>query len=266
MRIDKSLVSAQQHEKKFVFRSAISTGSYSEFLLAIFSLVEHKVPSYVCFANVHMIVEAYHNKAFREVVNNAAIVAPDGKPLSVFLRLFKGLKQDRICGMDMMPDLLALAESLDKSVYFYGTTNDMLLKIVQRTKNEFPSLRIAGYFSPPFKKVTPEEMRVFVSQIKKTAPDLVFVALGCPKQEIWMARNKDEIGACLLGLGQAFHVYAGTEKRLPVWMRHLSLEWIYRLYQEPDRLWRRYMFTNSYFMFLVGRYAFYRLFRGRSFS
>ncbi len=87
--------------------------------------------------------------------------------------------------------------------------------------------------------------------IKKLAPDLVFVSLGCPKQEEWMAANRDHLGACLLGVGQAFNTYAGVEKRLPLWMRNLSLEWLYRLYAEPKRLWKRYLVTNSYFLLLT---------------
>jgi N-acetylglucosaminyldiphosphoundecaprenol N-acetyl-beta-D-mannosaminyltransferase len=237
-------------KKKTILGASISTGSYENFIDEIFSLVEAKVPSYVCFANVHMIVEAYKNRSFRKILNNATVAAPDGKPLSVFLRLSEGLKQPRVCGMDLLPDILKKAEACQKSVYFYGTTNDLLQTIEKKAHAEFPNLKIAGYYSPPFRELSDEETSHITDMIKKAAPDLVFVSLGCPKQEKWMAANKDSLGACLLGLGQAFKVYAGEEKRLPKWMRELSLEWAYRFYLEPRRLWKRYLYTNSLFLFL----------------
>jgi N-acetylglucosaminyldiphosphoundecaprenol N-acetyl-beta-D-mannosaminyltransferase len=250
-------------KKESIFNSFISTGSYQEFIDAIFSFVETKTPSYVCFANVHMVIEAYHDKAFQKIINDANLVAPDGRPLSVFLRLFKGIKQERVCGMDLLPDLLRWAEALGKSVYFYGTTDELLEVIIHKARNEFPTLRIAGCYAPPFKSSLSEEESSFaLNKIKESKPDLVFVALGCPKQEKWMAENKDAIGACLLGLGQAFKVYAGCEKRLPRWMRNLSLEWAYRLYLEPSRLWKRYAYTNFYFLFLTLKFCAVKIFRG----
>jgi N-acetylglucosaminyldiphosphoundecaprenol N-acetyl-beta-D-mannosaminyltransferase len=247
--------------RKTIISSSISIGTYEGFIDEIFSYVHFKIPSYVCFANVHMVMEAYKDPSFRTVINEANLVAPDGKPLSVFLKLSEGIKQDRICGMDLLPDLLRKAEASGKSVYFYGTTEDLLKAIEQKAKNEFPALRISGYYSPPFRDLSPAEKSHIVHRINEAAPDLVFVSLGCPKQEKWMAEHRDKIGACLLGLGQAFKVYAGQEKRLPPWMRDLSLEWVYRLYLEPGRLWKRYVFTNSHFLVLAVQALIYQCFR-----
>lgn len=241
-------------EKKPVLNSLISIGAYREFIQQIFSLVMHKIPSYVCFANVHMVVEGYKDITFQKIVNNANVAAPDGKPVSLFLQYFGKLNQDRVCGMDLFPDLLQEAERLGKSIYLYGTTDELLTTIIQKAKKEFPSLKISGFYSPPFRNLSEEENISIIAKIKATSPDLVFVSLGCPKQEKWMAQNRDNIGACLLGVGQAFKVYAGVEKRLPKWMRNLSLEWLYRFYLEPQRLWKRYLFTNSYFLFLTFQY------------
>ena len=246
--------------RKAIFNTRISIGAYQDFIDTIFSLVERKIPSYVCFANVHMLIEAHRNPAFQRIVNEANIVAPDGRPLSVFLQLFLGIRQERVCGMDLLPDILQWAEALNKSVYFYGTTDEMLKTIVRKAKDEFPTLRVAGSYSPPFKTFLSENEKAdIIRTIKGASPDLVFVALGCPKQEKWMAEMKSEIGACLLGLGQAFHVYAGTERRLPKWMRSLSLEWVFRLYLDPGRLWKRYAYTNSYFLLLTGKYLLNKL-------
>lgn len=238
-------------KRKTVLRSAISVGSYHEFITEIFFLVQHKIPSYVCFANVHMVMEGYNDSAFQKVMNSSNILAPDGKPISLFMNYFDKVDQPRICGMDLFPDLLKHAESVGKSVFFLGNTNEILDTIIHKAKIEFPALRVRGSYSPPFRSLIEDENTAMLESIKKLAPDLVFVSLGCPKQEKWMAENKDKLGSCLIGVGQAFNTYAGVEKRLPLWMRNLSLEWMYRLYSEPKRLWKRYLFTNSYFMLLT---------------
>lgn len=238
-------------KKVAVLNSLVSVGSYRDFINQIFFLVDNRIPSYVCFANVHMVMEGYHDRAFQKVINKANIIAPDGKPISLFSRLFNGLKQERVCGMDLFPDILKEAEALGKSVYFYGTTPELLTAIEQKVKKEFPKLNVCGSYSPPFRELTTDENKQVIANITMASPHLVFVSLGCPKQEKWMAENKHKIGACLLGVGQAFKVFAGVEKRLPTWMRNLSLEWIYRLYLEPERLWKRYLVTNTFFLFLV---------------
>lgn len=241
-------------KKKNILNSVVSIGTYRAFIEEIISFAHSKIPSYVCFANVHMMVEAYHDKSFQKLINEADLVAPDGKPLSVFLKLSEGINQDRVCGMDILPDLLKQAEESGKSVYFYGSTEELLTTITQKAKAEFPALKIAGYYSPPFRTLTEKEDEMITEKIREAHPDLVFVSLGCPKQERWMAEHKNKLNSCLLGLGQAFKVYAGVEKRLPKWMRNLSLEWVYRLCQEPGRLWKRYMYTNSFFLLLAIRY------------
>lgn len=245
--------------RKNVLNSSISIGSYQEFINEIFLLVRYKIPSYVCFANVHMVVEGYKDLAFQNIINNANIVAPDGKPISLFLKYFSKLNQDRVCGMDILPDLLKQAEVSGKSVYFYGSTPNLLTRITKKAHLEYPALKISGSYSPPFGNLSEEENTNALAKINENSPDLVFVALGCPKQEKWMSVNRNKIGACLLGVGQAFNVYAGVEKRLPVWMRNLSLEWMYRLYLEPQRLWKRYLVTNSYFLLLTFNYLIHTL-------
>jgi N-acetylglucosaminyldiphosphoundecaprenol N-acetyl-beta-D-mannosaminyltransferase len=240
--------------KENVFTLPISIGSYKRFIEEIFYLAESKPSSYVCFANVHMTIEAYEDNQFNHVLKNADIVAPDGQPLSLFLTYLKRINQERVCGMDVFPDLLREAEARGKSIYFYGTTDEVLNKIAEKAKKEFPNLKICGLYSPPFRPLTQDEKKGIITQINQSKPDLVFVALGCPKQEKWMAEHKDKIQGCMLGLGQAFHTYAGTAKRSPAWMQRMSLEWAYRLYLEPGRLWKRYFYTNTYFLILTFKY------------
>ncbi len=238
-------------EKVKVIRSLISTGSFNDFIDAIFDLSEKQLSSYVCFANVHMVIEAYQDKSFNEIINKADLVTPDGRPISLAIKLFDKINQERVAGMDLMPALLAEAEKRNKSVYFYGSTEDVLAKIRAKIHQDFPKLRIAGTYSPPFRPLSEEEDQAVTQQINEVAPDLLFVSLGCPKQEKWMAAHIGNINACMLGVGQAFLTYTGLEKRLPKWARDWSLEWAYRLYLEPKRLWKRYLVGNSLFLFFV---------------
>jgi N-acetylglucosaminyldiphosphoundecaprenol N-acetyl-beta-D-mannosaminyltransferase len=242
-------------QKKRLLNTRISIGNYNEFIEEIFLLSQQKKSSYVCVSNVHMLIEAYKNKAFGKIVNDADIATPDGMPLAKSMKLIYGIKQDRVAGMDMMPSILKEAEAKAMSVYFYGSTDETLELILAKAKKEYPDLKIAGHYSPPFRKLAEEEKSEIVNKINSTNPQFVLVALGCPKQEKWMAENKNKINSCMLGLGGAFTVYAGVQKRAPLWMQNFSLEWLYRFFQEPQRLWKRYLITNSMFSLLMVKFS-----------
>ena len=241
--------------KENIFTFPVSLGSYKKFINEVFSLAKRKSSSYVCFANVHMTIEAFEDGNFNAVLKNADIIAPDGKPLTLFLKQFKKINQERVCGMDVFPDLLTEAAARGKSVFFYSTTDAVLKKICQRAQSELPTLDIRGCYAPPFRALTDNEECQIVRTINDAHADLIFIALGCPKQERWMADHKGKISGCMLGVGQAFNVYAGLAKRSPVWMQRFSLEWAYRLYQEPRRLWKRYFYTNTCFFILIIEYS-----------
>ncbi|WP_051364291.1 WecB/TagA/CpsF family glycosyltransferase [Pontibacter actiniarum] len=240
-------------EKRQLLSSLISAGTFEDFVNQVFWLTDNKESSYVCFANVHMLMEARNDKDFQDLLNNADIASPDGGPLSKLMKLLYGQHQDRVPGMDLMPRLLQEAAVRGKSVYFYGSTDDVLEAVVAQAKKDLPDLRIAGHYSPPFRKLTHIEDTAITKMINDSGADLVFVALGCPKQERWMADHKGQVKACMLGVGQAYMTYAGLERRLPKWARDLSLEWTYRLWQEPRRLWKRYLVTNTLFLFEVAK-------------
>ncbi|MGD1892402.1 MAG: WecB/TagA/CpsF family glycosyltransferase [Cyclobacteriaceae bacterium] len=252
-------VSNQSLEKVAVLSSEVSTGKFEEVLNHIVALSEKKRSSYICFANVHMIVEAFANQRFQQVINQADVVATDGLPLTKYLLLFEGINQDRVAGPDLFPELLSKAEKLGKSVYFYGNTPEVLEQMRSKAVSEYPKLKIAGVFSPPFRSLTAEEDEEIVNMINATKADFVFVSLGCPKQEQWMHDHCGRIRSCMLGVGQAFNTYAGTEKRAPLWMQRSGLEWFYRLYREPNRLAKRYLYTNAFFLYLVSRLYFRKL-------
>ncbi|QIL77536.1 WecB/TagA/CpsF family glycosyltransferase [Hymenobacter sp. HDW8] len=244
--------------RQLVLDTRISTGNRTDFIDTILQLGAARSSAYVCFANVHMLVEAHNDPSFRKILDGAAIVSPDGSPVAAAVGWFHGQQQERVAGMDLLPALLAEAAQRNQSVYFYGTTEEVLATMVARARRELPTLRIAGTHSPPFRPLSPEEDAAEVAAINAADPDLVFVALGCPRQERWMANHQGQIRACMLGVGQAFPVYAGLEQRLPTWARKLWLEWAYRLWLEPKRLWRRYLVTNSHFLYLMAQRTIFR--------
>lgn len=233
-----------------IIKSHISTGNYEQFITNLLYLSQNQTSSYVCVSNVHMSIEAYDDEAFLAVVNNADMATPDGMPLVKAMKLLYGVTQERVAGMDLMPSLMEACEKEEKSIYLYGATEEVIEKILIHAKRDFPSLRIDGY-SPPFRLLSSEEKQQIIETINGGNYDFVFVALGCPKQEKWMAEHKGLIQSCMVGLGGAFEVYAEVKDRAPQWMQDYSLEWVYRLVQDPKRLWKRYMYTNNKFLYLL---------------
>jgi N-acetylglucosaminyldiphosphoundecaprenol N-acetyl-beta-D-mannosaminyltransferase len=167
--------------KQVVLDSGISTGSFDDFVDKILQLGAARNSAYVCCANVHMIVEANRDASFRQVLDEANLVTPDGGPVASVAGWLSGQPQERVAGMDLLPALLAEAAQRGQSVYFYGTTDEVLQAIVDRAKRELPTLRLVGTCAPPFRTLTPEEEEAHVAAINAADPDLLFVALGCPR-------------------------------------------------------------------------------------
>lgn len=247
--------------KKLIIKSLISTGKYQDFLENLITLSENKTSSYVCISNVHMTIEAYLDKKFADIVNGAVIATPDGMPLAKAIKFIYGISQDRVAGMDLIEDLFKECEKLEKSIFVYGGSDETLGKMNQKVSLEYPNLKIKS-FSPPYRVLTDTEKELHTQMINDYHPDFVFVALGCPKQEKWMAEHKDKINSCMIGLGGAVEVYAGVKDRAPLWMQKYSLEWLYRLVQDPKRLWKRYFVTNSLFIVLfLKQLIIYKIFK-----
>ncbi|KAF3886890.1 MULTISPECIES: WecB/TagA/CpsF family glycosyltransferase [Nostocales] len=205
----------------------------------------------VCVANVHMLMEAYWNPDFGTVLQNADLVTPDGMPLVWMMKLLGARYQDRVAGMDILLAVCELAQKQNVSVFFVGSQTEILSRMRNRLETEFPSLKIAAMEPLPFRPMTPAEDEALVDKINSSGAGIVFVSLGCPKQENWMAQHKDRIKAVMIGLGGVFPVYAGLHKRAPRMVRDLGFEWLYRLLQEPHRLWNRYTTTIPPFVWLA---------------
>lgn len=240
-------------QKTSLISLPISTGTYQEFCKKIVRLALQARGEYVCVANVHMLVEAYKDKKFAEIVNNAAIVTPDGLPLTWALKGLHGIKQERVAGMDLLPDLLERAAQEEMPVFFYGGTEEMLEKTKTYVAERYAGIPAVYTYSPPFRPLTNEENSGVVERINASGAKLIFVVLGCPKQEKWMASMQGRINGAMVGIGGALPVLIGTQKRAPRWMQRSGLEWLYRLCQEPRRLFKRYFVTNSLFLWLVAK-------------
>jgi N-acetylglucosaminyldiphosphoundecaprenol N-acetyl-beta-D-mannosaminyltransferase len=242
----------------------LNTGAYKSFVNEVVELSGTR-SSYICVANVHMLVEAYTNPSFASIVNNADMITPDGMPLTWGLKLLHGVNQDRVAGMDLLPDILKEAEQKSIPVYFYGGTEVMLDSIEKYIPKYYPLLPIAGMYSPPFRELSLEELDLNAEIINNSGARIVFVILGCPKQELWMGIMKNRIRATMIGVGGALPVLLGFQKRAPVWMQKYGLEWLFRLIQEPKRLFKRYAVTNTIFLYLLFKeFIRVRIFRQKS--
>lgn len=231
----------------------VSTGSYAVMLREMIALAQSGESAYVCVANVHMMVTAHQEKDFAEVVKGADIVTPDGLPLTWAMRLLFGIRQERVAGMDLLPDLVHEACIHRIPVYFYGGTDAMLGTARDYLQKHYPELIVAGMYSPPFRPLSVEESDEIAATINRSGAKLVLVVLGCPKQEKWMCAMKPKLKAVSIGIGGALPVFTQQQKRAPGWMQKSGLEWLYRLGQEPRRLFRRYAVTNSVFIWLLAK-------------
>ena len=233
-----------------VLGSPVTTLRLEEQVLLILSWAKKHQSKVVYLANSHMLMEAYWNQHFAKVLQKADIVSPDGMPLVWMLRLMGISNQNRVAGMDVFMNLCRLASITDVKVFFVGSTSEVLNSMKCKLKQEFPLLSIAGAEALPFRPLTAEEDKALVEKINSSGAGLVFVCLGCPKQENWIAQHKDKINSVMIGIGAVFAVYAGLQKRAPCIIRQLGLEWLYRLLQEPSRLWIRYRKTIPPFIWL----------------
>lgn len=207
--------------------------------------------NYICVSNVHTTVMSYEDESYKAIQNGGFMALPDGKPLSVVSKK-RGFKEaERVTGPDLMEEIFKISEEKGYSHYFYGSTQETLDTLKQKLNEKYPNIKIAGMYSPPFRKLTEEEDKAIVKNINKVNPDFVWVGLGAPKQEIWMSDHKNKVKGLMLGVGAGFDYHAGNISRAPKWMQNASLEWMYRLLQDPKRLFNRYFFTNIKFIKLL---------------
>ncbi len=204
---------------------------------------------YVCVTSAHGVVESSSNPVVRSDINGADMATPDGMPIVWALRSFGHREQNRVYGPDLTLELCRRAEIAGHKLYFYGASQDTLNKLQANLQAKFPRLKIVGTFSPPFRKLTPEEDRDIIQIIQDSGCELVFVGLSTPKQERWMAEHRQAFpGLVMIGVGAAFDFHAGKLRQAPAWMQRRGLEWFFRLCMEPRRLWQRYVLVTPRFL------------------
>jgi N-acetylglucosaminyldiphosphoundecaprenol N-acetyl-beta-D-mannosaminyltransferase len=242
--------SAMLRKGKPVLEAFIDALTWEEAITPIVKWGAARESRYVCICNVHSVVTTTRDIEFKVAVNNADMATPDGAPIAWVLRRLGHPAQERINGPDLMLKYLAEAERLGQTVFFYGSTDATLAKLRVELARQFPQLRIGGAYSPPFRALTRREDEEIVDRINQSGANVVFVGLGCPKQEKWMADHRGRVHAVMIGVGAAFDYHAGIVRRAPLWWQRHGLEWLYRLGSETRRLFLRYMVTNT--LFVIG--------------
>lgn len=206
---------------------------------------------YVCIANVHMVMEAHDDAAFRKIVNHADLVAVDGVPVVWASRRLGLEQQTRVFGPEVVFRICKAAAREGIPVAFYGGSASVLDDLVANLRKRLPDLRIAYWHSPPFRALTEEEDAADLTALLASGARIVFIGLGCPKQERWMFQHRDRLPATAIGVGWAFDTIAGHSSVAPRWMQRCALEWVYRFMLDPKRLWRRYSKHNPRFLALI---------------
>ncbi len=258
-----SLVS-QWPRKRDLFGVGVSVTNYDQAVDAIFDAAVNERGGVATFLAVHGIVSAATNREFRQSVNRCDIVAPDGQPVRWALNYFhQAALADRVYGPEIMRRVCERCEKQGLSIFLCGSTRPVLALLASRLRELFPNLKLAGVESPPFRPMTPAENDELCARINKSGAAIVFVGLGVPRQEAFADLNREKIRAVQLCVGAAFDFHAGNKKTAPEFMQRHGLEWLFRLSQEPKRLWKRYLFTNSIFIGLVGLNAIKRFARRR---
>lgn len=242
--------------KKEVINIPLTCVPFDEQMMLILRWAKTRASKAVCLANVHMLMEARRNPWYKKVLHQADLVTPDGKPLVMMLRRLGIMHQNQVAGMDVFENLCDLAEKAGISVYFLGSTPEILDKMKQRIAVDYPVLKVAGMKSIPFMSV--DEIRTsrdesLIEEVNNSGAGIIFVCLGCPKQEAWMAQYQGAIQGVMIGVGAVFAMYAGLTPRAPHLIQHAGMEWFYRLIQEPRRLWHRYSSTIPPFLYLASK-------------
>lgn len=211
---------------------------------------------YVSICDAHSVVRASRDPVHGRHIAGADMVTPDGWPVAWMLRHLGHPRQERINGPDLMERLLVAAEARGLGVYVYGTTDSTLAALEAALRKAYPRLQIVGMHSPPFRPLSDAEDAADVARINASGAHLVMTGLGCPKEDRWMFAHRGRVQAVMLGIGAGIDFHAGTVARAPVWMRDHGLEWLFRLLQEPGRLWRRYLVNNTLFVVgAIGQFA-----------
>jgi N-acetylglucosaminyldiphosphoundecaprenol N-acetyl-beta-D-mannosaminyltransferase len=254
------MVSAAERDRRPLIRRVdvlgvrISAIDMSMALDEIERWITAREPHYVCVTGVHGVMESQSDPELRDIHNRSGLTTPDGMPMVWAGRRAGARWMGRVYGPDLMLAVCERAAARGWTSYFYGGKEGVPEQLAERLAARFPGLRVVGTESPPFRALSPEEDDAAVARINAAAPDLLWIGLSTPKQERWMSGHAGRLTApAILGVGAAFDIHAGTLRQAPVWIQRRGLEWLYRLYREPRRLWRRYVSIIPRFVIAILR-------------
>lgn len=239
-------------ERVNILGVGVSAINMSDAVRLIRTWTEQQTPHYVCVTGVHGVMESQRDDDLRRIHNRAGLVTPDGMPLVWLSRLNGQARVKRVYGPDLMLAVCEESIQFGWRHFFYGGAEGVADRLVCSLKQKFPDLTVAGTWTPPFRPLTTDEDAEVTRLINDSRPDIVWVGISTPKQERWMADHLLRLSApVLIGVGAAFDFHAGLKRQAPRWMQRAGLEWLFRLGSEPRRLWKRYLFNNPLFLFLI---------------
>lgn len=257
-----------QPEKHLIMGVPVTAATYAQVVDCVIAAARNRAPYLVTALAVHGTVEASRSVIMRAAVEHFDIVAPDGQPVRIALNLLHGTGlNDRVYGPTLMLQICARAAVEGIGIYLYGSTRQTVLQLKQSLEARFPKLKVLGVEPSVFRRLTNTESCELGERIRASGARIVFIGLGCPRQEIFAFKHRDLIGLPQICVGAAFDFHAGTKRQAPKWMQDNALEWLFRLLQEPRRLLARYFVTNNYFVLrILFQYFIYIISRGRNTS
>ena len=246
-------------QQRYVLGQRLDATDYADATARVIDWANRGESRYVCLSNVHMVMQGWDDPNFRQIINAADLITTDGVPLVWCLRALGLPSAVRVYGPDLTLHVCATAAQQQLAIGLYGGTAQSLKEFAALLQSRFPAIEIACSIAPPFRPLTEAEDATYTKQLAESGARILFVGIGCPKQEIWMSEHRGRLNMPMLGVGAAFDFHAGRVKQAPAWLQAIGLEWLFRLLMEPRRLWRRYAWHNPRFvLFFIGQ-----LLRGR---
>lgn len=250
-----------------VLNVRISPLTYAKALQYIKSWMSEGKKTYICVAAVHLVMECQKDKVLLDGVNKAGLVTPDGMPLVWLSKLYGQARVERVYGPTLMLKVCSMAQRKGYKVFLLGGAKGQSKELAQKLTNKFPRLSIVGNRDTPKRPIPTDENNKIIKEINGSGAQVLFVGLGCPYQEHWMIENRDRLNAnVLMGVGAAFDFISGRFKQAPVWMQRMGFEWLFRLLQDPKKLWYRYTLLNAQFLYRVSGEIAVNFTKGRGFN
>jgi N-acetylglucosaminyldiphosphoundecaprenol N-acetyl-beta-D-mannosaminyltransferase len=246
-------------EKRNLFGVDYALTDYERASDAIVYHAEHNISFGVSALAVHGLITFYKDMLLNEKLKKVDLIVPDGQPVRWALNyFFKARLKDRVYGPTLVLHVLKKANERKLKIFLYGSTQETIDKFSAFIRKNYSDILFAGIHPDRFRDATPEEDRADIQKINDSGAHIVLVGRGCPRQEVWVADHKGQVNAAMMAVGAAFNFHAGDLRQAPSWMQNAGLEWMFRLCVEPKRLWKRYLLTNSYFIYLFVKYAAFR--------